>query len=381
MAVRAYRHAFVDQPLSGKPVGRASVLTLLLTIWIMVGLAGCGTVAPVHPVPAVHQPSAPPAPPPSRGALYSDGQTDRWLLGGTWLYRSDRDDVGLAQGWWHDTATTIGWSAVSVPNAYNARDFSAASMSGYVAWYRRDFTLPAGAFASYVPAADRKWILRFESVSYSATVWLNGRELGTHSGAHLPFEFLLAGLRQGVNRLVVRVDVRRTPADLPPGPSGGWWNYGGILREVYLRAVQGVDLEQVQVRPLLPCPTCPGMIEEQALVHNVTSAPQTIRLSGSYGRTRLDFGEATIPAGGTWTAKSAVRIAHPNLWAPGHPALYLATLTLSNMRDRWLGGLPALQRDPQHHYHARRPARAERAPAALARRQPARADARHRRCA
>ena len=24
-------------------------------------------------------------------------------------------------------------------------------MNGYVGWYRRDFTLPAGAFASYVP--------------------------------------------------------------------------------------------------------------------------------------------------------------------------------------------------------------------------------------
>jgi Glycosyl hydrolases family 2, TIM barrel domain/Glycosyl hydrolases family 2, sugar binding domain len=338
MAVRTHRYAFGDQRLSRRPPRLGSVLRLLLAISIMPWLAACGTVAPVHPVHQVHRPAAPTAPPPTRGALYSDGQTDRWLLGGGWLYRADRADVGLPEGWWRDTATTAGWSAVSVPNAYNARDFSTASMAGYVGWYRRDFTLPAAAFASYVPAADRKWIIRFESVNYSATVWLNGHELGTHAGAYLPFEFLLTGLRPGVNQLVVRVDDRRTPADLPPGPSGGWWNYGGILQEVYLRAVQGADLEQVQVRSLLPCPTCAATIQEQALVHNVTSAPQTVGLRGFYGRAGLDFGEATIPAGGTWTATSSVRITHPDLWAPGHPALYLATLTLSDPLGRPLGG-------------------------------------------
>ena len=80
--------------------------------------------------------------------------------------------------------------------------------------------------------------MRFESVNYRATVWLNGRLIGTHAGAYLPFELDLSNLRPGVNRLIVRVDDRRSPSDLPPGPGGGWWNYGGILREVYLRAVQ-----------------------------------------------------------------------------------------------------------------------------------------------
>ena len=182
------------------------------------------------------------AQPPTRGALYSDGQSGRYLLGGTWLYRADTSDVGLAQGWWRNVASTDGWSTTTIPNAYNAGDFSQASMNGYVGWYRRDFTLPAGAFASYVPKANRHWIIRFESVNYRATVWLNGHEIGSHAGAYLPWELDLTGLRSGVNRLIVRVDNRRTAADLPPGPGGGWWNYGGILREVYLRAVQTADL-------------------------------------------------------------------------------------------------------------------------------------------
>ena len=63
------------------------------------------------------------------------------------------------------------------------------------------------------------WTARFESVNYRVTVWLNGRSLGTHEGAYLPFELRLPRgflKRTGVNRLVLRVDSRRTASDFPP---------------------------------------------------------------------------------------------------------------------------------------------------------------------
>jgi beta-glucuronidase len=278
------------------------------------------------------------ATPPTNQVLYRDGQTGRYLLGGEWLYRADPTGVGLVQGWFKNVASTIGWSPVTVPNAYNAGDFSNASMNGSVGWYRRDFTLPAGAFGSWVPQADRRWIVRFESVNYNATVWLNGHELGTHAGAYLPFELDLEPLHPGVNRLIVRVDNRRNGSDLPPGPGGQWWNFGGLLREVYLRAAARADLEQVMVRPILPCPTCAATVEEQALVRNVTGVPQTVRLSGRYGGLPLQFGEQQIPPHGTWTATASVRVARPRLWSPAQPTLYKATLTLSDVDGRRLGG-------------------------------------------
>ena len=111
-----------------------------------------------------------------------------------------------------------------------------ASMRGSVGWYRKDFELPD-------KRAALEWAVRFESVNYRSRVCLNGREIGRNAGAYIPFEMRLKGLRKrGVNRLVVRVDSRRLPTDFPPSglsstgnATGGWWNYGGILREVYLR--------------------------------------------------------------------------------------------------------------------------------------------------
>jgi beta-glucuronidase len=274
--------------------------------------------------------------PPTKGALYRDGQTDRYLLGGAWLYRADLGDVGVAQGWWRSIASTDGWSPVSVPNAFNAGAAFSTSVNGSVGWYRRDFTLPTTAFARYVPANARRWIIRFESVGFGATVWLNGRLIGTHVGASLPFELDLPGLRPGVNRLIVRVDSRRSSADLPP--AGGWWTYGGILREVYLRPVQRADISQVQVRPLLPCPSCSATIAEQVLVRNVTGQTQKVQLRGTYGTATLDFGSAAIAPHATWTAAAVARIAKPRLWSLEHPVLYRAALTLSDARGRVLGG-------------------------------------------
>jgi beta-glucuronidase len=288
--------------------------------------------------PAVAAAAAPAAQAPTKGALYSDGQNGRYLLGGTWLYRPDPADEGVGLGWWRDVATTTGWNSVSIPNSYNAGNLTASSMTGSVGWYRRDFTVPPSAFAGYVPANARHWIIRFESVNYFATVWLNGRRVGSHAGAYLPFEFALSGLRHGVNRLVVRVDDRRSPADLPPGPGGGWWNFGGIQREVYLRAVQAADIAQVQVRPLLPCPRCTATVQERALIRNVTGTRQRVRLRGLYGATPLDFGSATIAPHATWTAVATVRIRHPRLWSIDHPSLYRATLTLTDSLGHRLGG-------------------------------------------
>lgn len=277
---------------------------------------------------------------PSKQVLYKDGQTDRYLLGGTWLYRADPSDVGLGQGWWQDQASTDRWTPVTVPNSYNTGDLSSQSYDGYVGWYRSDFVLPSNAFPRYVPVRFRHWILRFESVVYYATVWLNGREIGYHAGGYLPWEIDLKGLRPGANRLIIRVDDRTDQSALPPGPgSGGWWNFGGLQREVYLRAVSRADLQQVLIRPLLPCPSrCPATIEEKATVRNVTGQAQRVKLYGSYGGVRVYFGAARLRPHATWTPSATVVIRHPRLWTPGKPTLYKATLRLTDVHGRSLGG-------------------------------------------
>lgn len=269
---------------------------------------------------------------PTPGALYKDGPGGRFLLGGSWLFRYDRG-VGLSQGF-ATRASTAGWQPVSVPNAWNATDSSLASFKGTAAWYRKDFLLPSAA-------RGLTWIVRFESVNYHAIVWLNGHRIGNHDGAYLAFEIALPPQflsRRGVNRLVVRVDNRRTHTDLPPTgtstqtgePLGGWWNYGGLLREVYLRRVDRVDFGAVQVLPSLPCATCAARIDFRVTLHNYDPRPQRVHLVASYGGIPLDLGTRTLKPGADAAFVRSLPIPHPQLWWPSRPYLYDAKLTAIN---------------------------------------------------
>ena len=60
--------------------------------------------------------------PPTNATWYRDGPDGRYLLGGTWLYRPDTGDFGIARGWWLGVASTDGWSPVTIPNADKAGD-------------------------------------------------------------------------------------------------------------------------------------------------------------------------------------------------------------------------------------------------------------------
>src|SRR5215210_4525548 len=199
---------------------------------------------------------------PSAKTLYRNGPSGRFLMDGTWLRKLDNRQSGPQR-----ETGTAGWARVTVPNAWNAGDDSDASFAGRVGWYRKDFRFPSNSRAA-------SWVVRFESVNYRMKAWLNGRPIGTNRGAYLPFELRLPRglIRRGrVNRLVVRVDSRRFPTDFPPAglsttgvPTGGWWNYGGILREVYLRRIDDVDFNTVSVLPDLPCGTCDAHVTYKA---------------------------------------------------------------------------------------------------------------------
>ena len=292
--------------------GLVAARSMALAALVVVGLSLLGGTASAASVP-------------SAGANYTDGPSGRYQLNGSdWLFRADPSDVGVGQGFFNDTASA-GWSPVTVPNAWNLRN-STASFDGAPVWYRKDFILPDNN-------PNLSWILHFDSVNYRATVWLNGQLVGSHTGSYLPFELRLPHANPGLNHLVVRVDNRLLPTDFPPSsyssrndPRGGWWNYGGITRDVYLRSVNQVDFSQVQVRPTLPCPTCAATVNYSVVVTNYSGAAQRVHVSGAYGPLPVDLGTAVIPAGGATTYSGNLSVPSPHLWSITDPFLYNATL-------------------------------------------------------
>nr|MBA3302045.1 beta galactosidase jelly roll domain-containing protein [Thermoleophilaceae bacterium] len=191
-------------------------------------------------------------------------------------------------------------------------------------WYRTTFDLPAGEAAG--------WNLRFESVNREAEVFLNGRKLGEHQGAYIPFELSGGFIQPTGNQLLVKVDARLSKSDLPPGNRPrGWWNYGGILREVYLRRVRTLDLSELRVQAT---PGAPGKAVVTGSALNAGPAAQApaakVVISGPNGTvgTQDVTGPALAP-GTRGDITASFDVPTPALWSPDTPALYTARVTLA----------------------------------------------------
>ena len=274
----------------------------------------------------------------TRGTIYKDGPDNRYLLGGDWLFRLDNGQGGKQR--FQRQATTDGWITTTVPNVWNATDYSVASMTGTVGWYRKDFRLPDRR-------ARMDWLVRFESVNYRAQVWLNGTPIGRNTGAYLPWDLRLPRSmlkRRGSNRLVVRVDNRRLRTDFPPSgltgsgdPAGGWWNYGGLLREVYLQRVDRVDITSLVVRPELPCATCAASVLARVVVRNYGDRTTSVRVTGSFGGRALNLGTRRVGGKDFMSFQARVRVPRPHLWSPADPYLYDARFTVRAGDRRVIG--------------------------------------------
>ncbi len=307
-------------------------LRLLAPLLLVLAFAAAGTVATAAPALAA-------ADGVTRGTIYQDGPDNRYLLGGEWLFRRDDTGQGLRQSFQRQPSRD-GWAPLTVPNAWNVGDSSVASMTGTVAWYRKDFRLPDAR-------ARLDWLVRFESVNYRSRVWLNGRPIGRNTGAYLPWDLRIphgALKRAGTNRLVIRVDNRRLRTDFPPSgltgsgdPAGGWWNYGGLLREVYLQRVDRVDITNVVVRPNLPCATCAATVLARVVVRNYGDRTAPVKITGSYGGVPLNLGTRRVGARRFASFEARLRVARPRLWSPASPYLYPARFTVRAGKQRVLG--------------------------------------------
>jgi beta-glucuronidase len=267
--------------------------------------------------------------------VYQDGPTGRQLLGGHWTYRSDPEDQGLGAHYELDQGSA-GWDPVRIPFNWNAQDntFDQAS----IGWLRAKFTAPSSG----------RWNVRFESVSGKASVWLNGRFIGSHDGAYLPFELRALSLRKGSNQLTVRVDTHHTPSDLTFWNTDpmtgraryGWWNFGGISREVYLRHIDHLDVSHIAAVPTVRCaPDCTASLRVSATLRSLTSKPWHAWIKVRVGTRLITFHPRKLGAGRSVTLATTVQMPHPRLWSPEHPSLY-PVRTRAYVDDRATKGQP-----------------------------------------
>jgi len=239
-------------------------------------------------------------------------------LDGIWDFKIDSKNVGLKEKW------NLGFSnntSIAVPSSWNDLDPDLADYIG-VSWYQTNF---------YISNLwDLKNIfLRFASVTYHSTIWINGNLLGTNEGGHLPFEFKIEDfVNKDNNKLVVRVENELSPLRVPPGnvDSGSlsifmknipktnydFFPYAGIDRSVKLYSIPTDHITDVTVKTSLKKNV--GLVKIDIQSNNNQSCLAYAVLESDSLKIKS---EKIIP-----NSSLIFKIENPKLWSTSDPHLY-----------------------------------------------------------
>ena len=150
-------------------------------------------------------------------------------LSGIWECRLDKWDDGEKENWFQSN-TEINWQNISVPGSYNQHIWHARHYQG-PAWYRTSFKCPQ------TWPTEGQFQLTFLGAAIRCKAWLNGEFIGEHLFPYTQFQFDISDAikTNGDNVLVIKVDNEILDMAIPDKEWDGWWNWGGINREVYLQ--------------------------------------------------------------------------------------------------------------------------------------------------
>ncbi|MBT3385631.1 MAG: glycoside hydrolase family 2 [Prolixibacteraceae bacterium] len=149
-------------------------------------------------------------------------------LNGYWQFKPDSANVGLTENWQNEAEFFD--QEILVPFSWASPASEVKMPDIHVGWYYRTFKVEK----------PKQWdgketYLNFCASDFNTTVWINGKEIDSHSGGYTPFDFNISEhLNEGENQIVVRVE----DEELQNRPSGKQYygNAKGIWQTVYLEA-------------------------------------------------------------------------------------------------------------------------------------------------
>ena len=207
---------------------------------------------------------------------------------------------------------------MQIPSDWNTKDERLFFYEGTV-WFKRSFQA--------VPMEECRTLLYFGAVNYDCRVWVNGQEVGHHVGGFTPFNFDISDLlKEGENTVIVKVDNKRHPEDVPT-QIFDWWNYGGITRDVKLVKVTPVYLEDYNVQ--LQKADAKAKMREICFSAKLNKAEAGHEVTLFIPELKLEQ-KLTTDAEGKVSGTMKVSAKKLTLWSPENPKRYQVQVTLDN---------------------------------------------------
>jgi len=181
-------------------------------------------------------------------------------------------------------------------------------------WYRRTIKVPRAW-------RDGRTLLHFGAVDWECTVWVNGREMGTHRGGYDPFTYDIREALKGGAKQEILVRVWDPTNEDNSGIARGKqvMKPHGIFYTAVTGIWQTVWLEPVPVTSIAALRTTPDIDRAVLTVEPAIKGPADgIRIAVMVKRAGQAVAEAEAAPGGP----IALDIPQPALWSPADPALY-----------------------------------------------------------
>jgi hypothetical protein len=245
-----------------------------------------------------------------------DFMRSQWSnLNGTWQFKFDKDNKGLAEQWQGQALN--GTQDIMVPFSWGSK-LSGVKDEADIGWYQRQVAVP------------RKWdgqrvFVVIGASDWHTTAWLDGKKLGEHKGGYTPFDleltpYLKAGQKQ---QLTIRVD--DTPAKFKLEGKQGYGRAAGIWQTVYLEARPEVAMKLVHFTPDID----KGKVNVRVMLDGEAVSDCQFELKFKSVDLTKPLVSQTI-AKGKKEISFDVAIPKARLWELDDPYLYEVTATLKN---------------------------------------------------
>lgn len=245
-------------------------------------------------------------------------------LSGIWDFQTDPEEVGVQQSWYKGLKQA---RPIAVPGSWNEQYEELFNYLG-LAWYLK---------RSYVPSSwkGQRIFLRVGSANYFARVYVNGQEVGSHEGGHLPFAFEITDLVQwnAENVFAISVENHLTATRVPSGnirsPLGpaasfppttfDFFPFAGLHRPVVLYTTPANYIEDITVVTDIEGDT--GKVKVSVQLNEPFSGQGRLSLAGAEAPLEgvLDFQDGR----GT----SQILVPKARFWSDTDPYLYQLSIS------------------------------------------------------
>ena len=251
-------------------------------------------------------------------------------LSGIWDFRADPEESGARDGWQNGLSDS---RPMAVPGSWNEQYEDLFNYLG-LGWYVK---------RTWVPAAwqGQRIFIRVGSACYFGTVYVNGVEIGSHEGGHLPFAFDITDhVRWGEENVVaISVENHLKPTRVPAGNMNtalgpfasfprttyDFFPFAGLHRPVVLYSVPQTCIDDVTVRTEIR--GAAGVVHVRVCMNASVNGIAALTLRGAGAPLRAD---AVLVDG---VGEAQIEVPNARLWSDVDP--YLHDLTIEVAGDRY----------------------------------------------